>query len=332
MAYATGVPADETDLLQKLVTFLSGLGWTTNISVAEGLGWRAQLSKGGVFVNMRAMLNEFNSASDLWPSPIISGTFSGMGLSLSTAYSGGSFWYDETGAPIYTQSAVDYRVGVMAVNTNSVTAPFTRYHFFSDASDNVVAVLERTPLNFCCFGWGPSLIKTGGAWTGGAYFFGSSGFLGGGQNQPNTQGCPFSYCGWVDQDANGFVRADVDAYTGKWVANFRANEVNYGKLCASGVKETEFPPQDLPSVYQLVRRSFSALNAQANLIPVDIYAHRDSGGYSLLGCVPNVFATNAATYGNFSSATVYSIGADDYMLFAGQTVAPEIPGFAIKKT
>ena len=91
-------------------------------------------------------------------------------------------------------------------------------------------------------------------------------------------------------------------------------------------------PPDVPSVYQLVRRSFSNLNAQANLIPVDIFAHRDGGGYSLLGAVPNVFATNAATYGNFTSASVYTIGADSYMVFAGSAASPEIPGFAVLKT
>jgi hypothetical protein len=326
------VPADETDLLQKLVTFLTGLGWHTNLSAIEGSGWRAQLDKGGVFVNLRAMLNEFSGASSLWPSPIISATYSGIGLNVGTGYTGTSHWYDEAGVPTWTQSAVDYPVGVMGVQTVGVTAPFTRYHFFADASDNVVVVLEMTPLKFGCFGWGPSLTKSGGTWTGGMYFFGSGGPYLGSNTQPQTQGCPFSWCGWYDQDANGFVRADVDAYTGKWLANFRTLEAQYGKLCASAIRESEPPLQDIPTTLQLVRRSFSALNAQANLIPVDLYAHRDSGGYSLLGCVPNVFATNAATYGNFSSATVYSIGGDDYMVFAGKASGPEIPGFAIKKT
>lgn len=329
MAYATGVPATETDLVQQIVAFLAGLGWTTNASGLEGVGWRAHLSKGGVYVNLRAMTAE----TGCWPSVLVVGTKSGVGLNVGSGYTAMlTNWYDQPGVPIFTQSAVDYNIGVMGAITNSITAPFTRYHLFADANDNVVVVLERAPGNFCCFGWGPSLTKTGGAWTGGAYFFGSCGVQDSAQIQANTQGCPFSWCGWSDQDANGFVRADVDAYTGKWLANFRANESAYGKLCASGIEETEHAIQDIPSALNLVLRSFSALNAQALLIPIDLYAHRDAGGYSLLGCVPSLFATNAATYGNFSSATVYSIGADDYMIFGGKAASPAIPGFAVKKT
>jgi len=335
MSYQTGVPTDEIDLLQQLVAFLAGLGWTTDLSAAEGAGWRAHLHKSGLYVNLRAMRGETGITT--WPPGLTSGFYDGLGLSLGTGFNGTNNWYDQAGVPTFLSSSVYYPLGVMGINTKSAgsapfsMAPFTRYHFFS-TNDSVVVVLERSPLNFGVCGWGPSLTKTGGAWTGGQYFFGSVGVFFASSQQVNTGGCPFSCYGWSDQDATGFVRADVDSYTGAWVANFGTQEANYGKLCSSGIAETVNPPQDLPSVYQLVRRSFSNLNAQANLVPVDIYAHRDGGGYSLLGTVPNVFATNAATYGNFSSGTVYSIGADNYMIFGGNISGPETPGFAIKKT
>ena len=48
MAYQTGIPTDEIDLLQQLVTWLVALGWTQDASAAEGSGWRAHLHKSGV--------------------------------------------------------------------------------------------------------------------------------------------------------------------------------------------------------------------------------------------------------------------------------------------
>jgi hypothetical protein len=336
MPYQTGVPTDEIDLLQQLVTFLVAQGWTQDASATEGAGWRAHLHKSGLYVNLRAIRGE--TGSTIWPS-ITGGNSVGLALSLGSGYNGSNNWYDQAGVPTFLSSATLYPIGVLGLNTGNFSlappysaAPFTRYHFF-DTSDNIVVVLEQSPLKFRACGWGPTLTKTGGTWTGGAYFFGTNGiFAGSFGAPPDTQECPFACYDWASSDANGFVRADVDAYTGAWLAHFSASETQYGKLCTSGIAGTGDPPADVPSAKQLQFRSFSNLNAQANLIPIDIYAHRDGGGYSLLGTVPGVFATNAATYGNFSSGTVYSIGADDYMVFAGKSAATEFPGFAVLKT
>jgi hypothetical protein len=333
MAYQTGVPTDEMDLLQQLVTFLTGLGWTSDYSAAEGLGWRAHLHKSGLYVNLRAIHGE----TGCWPAPFGSGICNGLGLNVGTGFSVSTAgWYDQAGVPQYLQSGTYYPFGVMGLHTSNFSlpspynmAPFTRYHFFA-TGDDVVVVLEVTPLVFGTCGWGPSLNKTGGTWTGGAYFFGVSGAPSATQQLFSTCGCPFACYGEGGADANGFVRADVDSYTGGWVANFHTNEASYGKFCTSNIPDSTDPPQDVPSARQLVMRSFSNLNAQANLIPVDIFAHRDGGGYSLLGTLPRIFATSAATYGNFSSGTVYSIGGDNYMVFAGTPAG--VPGFAILKT
>jgi hypothetical protein len=339
MAYQTGVPTDEIDLLQQLVAFLVGLGWTSDHSASEGFGWRAHVHKSGLYVNLRAMHGD-TSGSTVWPS-FAAGTFNGLGFNLGTGYNGSNQWYDQAGVPTFFQSSTTYPTGITGLNTSNFSlsppwsmAPFVRYHFFSDAADNIVIALERSPLNFGVCGWGPSLNKTGGgSWTGGAYFFGSSGPVTGEQQQTNTAGCPFSCYGFTNADANGFVRADVDSYTGAWLANVgQGFEAAFGKVCTSGIDQSDTPPVDIPALRFLVQRSYSNFNAQANLIPIDLYAHRDGGGYSLLGSVPGVFVTNAATYGNFTSGTIYTIGADNYMVFAGKVLSGQaIPGFAVKQ-
>ena len=171
MAYATGVPVSETDLLQTLVAFLAAQGWTTNLSVADGVngGWRAHMSKGGVFVNLRAMYNEC-----AWPA-FAGGNMNGIGLNVGTGFNGSNPWYDQAGVPQYIGSG-PYPGGVQ-LSTNNNTAPnysfrpFSRYHFFTDPLDNVVVVLEKAANVFGFMGWGATLIKSGGVWTGGLYCF-----------------------------------------------------------------------------------------------------------------------------------------------------------------
>ena len=173
MPYQTGVPANEIDLLQQLVTFLIGVGWTEDMSAAEGAGWRAHLHKSGLYVNLRAMRGE--TGNSVWSTALIGGTYAGLGLSVGTGFNGGTPWYQQAGVPQFVSASVPYPVGVQGLTTYNPNLPtpfcmaLTRYHFF-ETDDNVVVVLERAPLNYTVCGWGPSLTKTGGAWTGGAYF------------------------------------------------------------------------------------------------------------------------------------------------------------------
>jgi hypothetical protein len=111
-----------------------------------------------------------------------------------------------------------------------------------------------------------------------------------------------------------------------------SSEVDWGKSCATGVPSVfGTVPPDIPSTVNLYLRLTSLLNAQAVLVPVNVFAHRDGGGYSLLGAIPNVFICNAGGVG-FSSGAVYTIGASNYMIFQGAVpLSILIPGFAIEQ-
>src|SRR5260370_3712544 len=90
MAYQTGTASCPVDLLQKLVAWLSGLGWHTDLSAVDGtggVGWRAHLDLHGNFVHLRAFVNESPAASV--PFTYNNGGSSGnagVALYLSTAF------------------------------------------------------------------------------------------------------------------------------------------------------------------------------------------------------------------------------------------------------
>lgn len=313
-SYQPGSASSPTDLLQKLVTWLVAQGWTQNMSQAEGTGWRAHLSKGGVYVNMRAT----PGSETLWGYSINrSPQRAGIGIYTGTGYNGSSAWNAQAGGPI--GSGQTYTVGCIMQTGASILA----YHFFDDGADNIVVVIERTAGVFGHMGWGPSIVKAG-TWTGGAYFFAQlAGYSGGeyADSHPGagmTASCPFATADAIASAAS-FVRADVDSFTGKWVG--------IGYCGASGPErgytgkrgQTPFGgfygPETLLPVYTTFQnRLTSAMNAQANLLPIRVFVKRDAGGYSLIGDVPNIFLSNATENG-FAPSTVYPLGSDNYMLF-----------------
>ena len=314
-AYQTGSASSPTDLLQKLVTWLVAQGWTQNMSKAEGTGWRAHLSKGGVYVNMRAT----PGSETLWGHSINrSPQRAGIGIYTGTGYNGSSAWNAQAGGPI--GNGQTYTVGCIMQTDATILA----YHFFDDGADNIVVVIERTSGIFGHMGWGPSLIKNG-AWTGGAYFFAQLSGYSGGEYSASYPGAGMTAsCPFATSDANAaaasFVRADVDAFTGKWVSVAYYGSTSAEKGYTGKLGQTPFgygyygPDTQIPVYTTFQDRLTSALNAQANLLPIRVFVKRDAGGYSLIGDVPNIFLSNATANG-FSPSTVYPLGPDNYMLF-----------------
>jgi hypothetical protein len=172
-----------------------------------------------------------------------------------------------------------------------------------------------------------------GAWTGGPYFFGSSSgyestFA---TSTPNTPGyTSSSNCPGCNQDSIGgactFVRADVDSFTGKWLGIFTLITPNLGytgKLGDSSVHAIGITnsSQTFPvyaygeSAFDFAQLQTSAQDGRANLLPVLLWAQRDSTttGFSL-GDIPNVFFTNGVGNG-FSNASEYALGAATYKMF-----------------
>jgi hypothetical protein len=331
MSYQTGTATTATNLLETLVTWLVSLGWNQDRSAAEGLGWTASLDHNGNFVHLRAVENE--SGTIPWHA-CIPGAY-GLHMYLGTAFDSSQPFNNQTaGAPLGSST---FPIGV---GMQLSAGPFANYYFFADATaDNIVVVVERTPGLFVHLGWGLSIQKAG-AFTGGPYFFGSTsgyatGYLGLGANTPgftSTSDCPF-----VNHDALGagcgFVRADVDSYTGLWVSisTVTTRDQGYaGREGDSSVIGTNPTPNANIPVYADGAGAFkfqfaqtSAQDGRSNLLPIYLWVLRDgtTTGYSMLGTAPNVFWTNAVGNG-FSNADEYVLGATTYKVF---------PNFAVVK-
>jgi hypothetical protein len=331
VSYQTGTASSPTDLLQKLDTWLVGIGWTQDRNTTEGTGWTSSLHKSGNYVHLRAAMGE----SAIWQQQF-SNTHYGLHMYLGTGFNGGNVWNNQpTGAPL---GSVSNPVGV---GMHLSAGPFSNYYFFADsAGDNIVVVVEKTPGLFLHMGWGLSIQKAG-SYTGGPYFFASSSgfytsatFGAGIPGFTATSDCPF-----VNSDQNGaccgFVRADVDAFTGKWIGIWSvtsggADQGFTGKPGDSSVRgkglsmRTNFPVYAYSALaYQFQQEQTSQQDGRANLLPVILWALRDSTttGFSMLGTVPNIFFTTAVGNG-FSNADEYVLGGVTYKVF---------PNFAVVK-
>jgi hypothetical protein len=327
-SYHTGTAANPTDLLQGIVTWLITQGWTQDMSQADGDGWRAHLHKSGVYVNLRATANTV-----IFPS-LGAVAAPGIGLYLGTGYDAGQAWNLQPGRPQgYGQS---YTVGsFMRLPSGAILG----WRGFDDGADNIVVVVERTGGIFTHLGFGLSVEKVG-TWTGGPYFFAALGARYGGWDgmagdAASNAACPFGvvqredYGIYSSYGYAGYVRADVDSHTGGWVGfsndTASAQEGYPGVAGGSGIDL--FPGAggsydwSFPTYTGLSSVLVSDMNEQAVLLPVHLYAKRDSGGYSLIGSLRHVYDCGAVGHG-FLAAATYTIGPKTFMLF---------PHFAVLK-
>jgi hypothetical protein len=332
MSYQTGTATSPINLLQTIVTWLVSIGWTQDMSQSDGAGWRAHLHKSGNFVNLRAFMNE--SGGTIWGGGMWRAGY-GIAMYCGSGFASGSDWKSQAGGPI--AQGQTYNVGVAAALP---AGSIQNYYFFGDATgDNVVLVIEQTPAVYNHLGFG-QLVKAG-AWTpGGAYFFGSTSGFGATFPSPaygvtDTSACPG--CWDFNQSQNCFVRADVDTFTGNWLAvgnnNGGASWGYTGKFVQSAVGPPSqggnplfVAPRYTDGLASGPRNAWqvnqtSSADGRANLLPVLMFAQRDSGAVSLLGWIPNIFWSNGVGIG-FSNASEYVLGTTTYKMF---------PNFAVVK-
>ena len=326
MSYQTGFATDPNDLLQNIVAWLQTIGWTVNMSQANGTGWRAHVSKNGMFVNLCTTIGNVNP----WGVSVTLGaTIAGLHLYAGDGYSAGANWELQPGGP--KGNGQTYTVGASArLHQGQISS----YGIYSDNADNICIVFEGQPGIFSNIGWGR--LNKAGVYTGGEYFYGSIAASQFGVTTANIPGgtanayCPCAY-GGHSNTMSSFVKADVDGFIGKWlsigsVATTMANYGYTGKHAASSVPGTNVPPVDIASYAGLVNRVTTEATLAAALLPVNIWAMRDSvvGGYSLLGSLPSVLYSNAAGNSKFNIpiGTEIQSGSDVYVLY---------PNFAVKK-
>jgi hypothetical protein len=329
MSYQTGSATSSTDLVKQLVTWLVSLGWTQDRSAVEGSGWTASLHHNGNYVHLRAGENE----AAPWHAVAGSTPHYSIQMYTGTAFDSSQPFNNQAGGPLGSST---YPVGVGAQTT---AGPFPNYYFFADSTaDNIVVVLEKTPGLYVHIGWGLSLQKAG-SYTGGPYFFGSCAgywtFSAPGANIPGftiSSDCPGVNAGPVGGGV-AFVRADVDSWTGKWIGITAATTVDAGYTGKAGDASvhgknaamlSNFPIYaSSVSSFQFQNEQTSEQDGRANLLPLYLWVLRDgtTTGFSMLGTVPNVFATNAVGNG-FSNADEYVLGGTTYKIF---------PNFAVVK-
>lgn len=313
-AYQTGAATGSIDLLQKLVSFLTAQGWTSNMSATDAAGWRAHLNKGSLYINLRAFTSS-DSAANLFPSSAAP-TF-GILFYLGTGYSGASNWKSQAGGP---QNQTPATIGSSVLLYQNLVA---KYYFFDDGADNIVAAIETAAGNFQHMLFGPTLIKAG-SWTGGMYFGGPlPGYAmtqtSGKPGYDTSSGLPFRQGGDFSTSPSGaasFVRVDADAVTGKWGANNQVTAVAQytGLRIATGYDNNPsvaVPPLNYPYITPVLARSANAANGRTVMLPAQVFVERLTGAYSMIGDVPNIFIG----FGNFASASIYSIGGENFMVF-----------------
>jgi hypothetical protein len=328
MSYQTGTATNPTDLLQQLATFLAANGWTQDSSVSDTGGWRLHTHRSSVYANLRATAGATNPWA-FTPQTAASASSGALSLYLGTGYSGASLWNAQAGGPIGL--AQTYNVGVACPLP---TGAITSYHFFVSADQNdVCVVVERTTGNYGFVHWGVSLKKSG-AYTGGAYFGGSmSGYasFSVSTTQPGAQLGITTYAPFHNGDganlACGFVRADVDTFTGKYLTHGTVQTAAQqwtGKTSQGewrSYRSGNTTVVDIPTLDGFVERAVPSLTQQPQLVPIRAWALRDALGYSLLGSVNNIFFC-CATIAGFTPGTLLTLGPDNYLVF---------PDFAVKK-
>lgn len=318
-AYQTGTAADQTALLQALVTWLTAQGWTNNMSQADGSGWRAHLSKGGLFINLRAYFNA-DTNSNIWVTTFTPNTQkAGIAIYAGTGFNSGNSWRTQAGGPIRTGTS-DIIGANLTIPSNTITA----YHFFDDGNDNINVVIEKSAGVFGSMGWG-NLVKAG-AFTGGAFFYGQScgvfigdttAGLGYGWNLNGAPPCTYGnrfFVATQTLSAASFFRADIDTFTGKWIGCGSGTDPQggtgwsgYSELTAQNPISTP----NMPYYDNLMARSSSVGNGRGILLPANYYADRSAGGVSMIGRVPTVFYTIK----QYPAASIVSIAGLNYMAF-----------------
>jgi len=353
-AYSTGVSTSPTNLLQTLVTWLVVQGWSLDLSAADGLGWRAHLHKGGLYVHFRSAeleqiypngagkFHDSGNKSDPGNNPLAKGY--GIGFYLGDGFSGASPWHQQPGRPIRITDSTVIGLG-MNLPSGSVAA----YHFFDDGNDNITVVVERTAGLITHLGFGPAMAPCGQP-ENFPYMFGATG------SYDNTNPGPYSrnlaginITAWAPMShgdnggpslqgpypppsyvhTNALVRVDAASYPARWISNGERADYEWGysgkfMRCALNQNpetQGELNEDEYPGFQYLQGRLYQSAFAGALLLPIYCYMETAAGRWTPIGYPPSVFHSEAVGHG-YRLGDVYQVGGLDYMVF---------PNFAVRK-
>lgn len=284
MAYEIGTALNPSDLLDKIRVFLIIQGWTVDAFTVEAPGKRLHMHKGMFYLNAKS---SDDSSAPIWAT---GGATPQIGLNVGTGYNPATSWRDQAGVVLNTTNVpVGAAVGLPS-------GAIVGYRFdYDDTYKSMVIYVQATTGVWRWIGFGESLIKAG-AWTGGAWIASSANYYFSTYTQgPGHNNQLSAYPFGAHQDyynvALVYIRADVDAYVSKWVSCSPVDGT--GKAGSTNVPGGGAPISgNVPSLVGLIDRARNSLNSLSVLLPVQLFAVRDAGGLSLLGTLPNVYATN----------------------------------------
>lgn len=286
MAYEIGSWLNPSDGLDKIRVFLIAQGWTVDSFVVEAPGKRLHMHKGTTYLNAHS---SDDSTIRLWDTTYSGAGMPQIGFNLGTGYSGATSWRDQPGVvrdPVGTPIGSAMQLPAAAI---------VSYRFdYDDLYKSLVVYVQTTIGVWRWMGFGESLIKAG-VWTGGAWIASSSNFYYAnyvaypGNNSPDSA---YPFGANENFAAMAYLRADVDAYVGKWVSCSPTDGT--GKGGGTNVAGSRPVQATIPSLAALHNRARNSLNSLSVLLPLQLFANRDAGGVSLLGTLPNIYATNTA--------------------------------------
>jgi len=300
MSYQTGTISGPVDLITVIKDAAVAAGWTLNQFATVGSGRRCHLSKGNLYVNLRAYVNE--STSELYALSFTT-QHSVVGHA-STGYNGANNWYSQPGNIQYNPGFgnLTHSWGVTGLTSTAT------YHLFTfTAPDAIYCIVERAAGQFQWILFG-NLDKNGDTWTGGEFFAGS-----GPWDSNNLYSIPVIASAPIGGSWASFAQVRVsslDSFTG-WAASWNFS--------------TGYPCPRLTDAIFDKRMIFdcapNAFNSLAPLLPLEVFVSRrgtetgvtdETWAFDLLGYLPNMYAVNMQT---LLAGQSYSVGTDQFKVF-----------------
>lgn len=278
MAYQQTTATSVEDLINKLATFASGLGWTIDRNTIATGNRTLSISRAG-----SDYIHIFNTDT------------TNIRLRASTGIN--------TGLAVSSQPGVSTAEAV----SNCGAGPFATVFLFGEAG--------AAPYAHCVFDTGNSilrhfhfgLVEKVGSWTGGTFFEALNQSTNTNHNDNPTSN--WHHVSFSQQDSNntseGGMRIDFDGNTNYFApiaseGNF-ASRVIHGGIAASG--------RDLEGFY------LSSVNSWSGVTPlrrIKLRAERGSGFWSEIGYVPGMRLVNISRW---AVGDEFSIGPDTWKVF-----------------
>jgi len=293
MSYATGTADTRETLLDLFKTFAIASGWSLDRYELRNTGAILDIHKAGVTETLYAHLRSvyFEDLPGL-----SAGDFAGITVSMSESYDSSKDATNQPGAPLNLTNASQWYNARISGFT-----PVSKYWFFSSSSPTeflaMVVLLPGGTYRHIIIG---EVEKYDATVLGGAFFYASEGWAGGGLDT-----LPFYAAGfpWSNPGAS-YVHLNADERDGWWGPGWVSSG---GELSLIGA--TVSHPFTCGALAYNSVNQFS--NASA-LVQANLFLKAQTGLWAIFSRIPNLRYSRRSA---FLVDTVYPLGADNWMAF-----------------